>query len=175
ATEVARRRQAGQARTQAERRAGVRASGPLPREEPVRGGADRAREGRSHAARHRQYRRLEHVAHRGSAEGDAASRKDEGQVGGEKTEAGMTVGGLLQSRPDALGLDLELLTGSEGLGRRITSPYVQKTGLALAGFDEYLRPGRVLVFGHSEVRYLESLQPAERTDSIRRVCGHDVP
>src|SRR5436190_11149601 len=87
----------------------------------------------------------------------------------------MTVGGLLQSRPDALGLDLELLAGTGGLTRRITSPYVQKTGLALAGFDEYLRPGRVLVFGHSEVRYLESLPPAERTESIRKVCGHDVP
>jgi HPr kinase/phosphorylase len=87
----------------------------------------------------------------------------------------MTVGGLLESRPDALGLDLELLAGGEGVARRITSPYVQKTGLALAGFDEYLRPGRVLVFGHSEIRYLETLQPAERAESIRHVCGHDVP
>jgi HPr kinase/phosphorylase len=87
----------------------------------------------------------------------------------------MTVGGLLQSRPDALGLDLELLAGGDGLDRRISSPYVQKTGLALAGFHEYLRPGRVLVFGHSEVRYLETLQPADRAESIRKVCGHDVP
>ena len=87
----------------------------------------------------------------------------------------MTVGGLLQSRPDALGLDLELLAGGAGLARHITSPYVQKTGLALAGFDEYLRPGRVLVFGHSEVRYLETLQTADRRESIRKVCGHDVP
>jgi HPr kinase/phosphorylase len=91
------------------------------------------------------------------------------------TPAGVTVGGLLQSRPEALGLDLDLLAGSAGLARRITSPYVQKTGLALAGFHEYLRPGRVLVFGHSEVRYLESLKAEERTESIRKVCGHDVP
>jgi HPr kinase/phosphorylase len=87
----------------------------------------------------------------------------------------MTVGGLLQSRPDALGLDLELLAGGAGLDRRITSPYVQKTGLALAGFDEYLRPGRILVFGHSEVRYLESLPPGGRAESIRKVCTHEVP
>jgi HPr kinase/phosphorylase len=89
--------------------------------------------------------------------------------------SGITVGGLLQGRPEALGLDLELLAGSDGLDRRITSPYVQKTGLALAGFHEYLRPGRVLVFGHSEVRYLESLEPADRAESIRKVCSHDVP
>jgi len=89
---------------------------------------------------------------------------------------GVTVGGLLKSRPEAFGLDLELLAGSGGLDRRITTPYVQKTGLALAGFDEYLRPGRVLVFGNSEVRYLESLPPTHRSETMRRVCEHhDVP
>ena len=45
---------------------------------------------------------------------------------------------------------------------RITSPHIQKTGLALAGFHEYLRPGRVLIFGESEIRYLESLDAAAR-------------
>jgi HPr kinase/phosphorylase len=89
---------------------------------------------------------------------------------------GVTVGTLLQSGPERLGLDLEIVAGSIGVDRRITSPYVQKTGLALAGFHEYLRPGRVLVFGHSEVRYLESLQPADRSDTMRKVCEHeDVP
>ena len=48
------------------------------------------------------------------------------------------------SRPEALGLPLELLAGDSGLDRRITSPHIQKTGLALAGFHEYLQPGRVL-------------------------------
>jgi HPr kinase/phosphorylase len=86
---------------------------------------------------------------------------------------GVTVGRLLQSRPETLGLDLEVLAGSGGLDRCITSPYVQKTGLALAGFHEYLRPGRVLVFGNSEVRYLESLRPEDRTDTMRHVCQHD--
>ena len=87
--------------------------------------------------------------------------------------AGVTVGKLLQGRPEALGLDLELLAGSGGLDRRILSPYVQKTGLALAGFHEYLREGRVLVFGNSEVRYLESLNSTDRTDTMRKVCEHD--
>ena len=90
--------------------------------------------------------------------------------------AGVTVGKLLQSHLDTLGLDLEVVAGSAGLDRCITSPYVQKTGLALAGFHEYLRPGRVLVFGNSEVRYLESLGTADRTDTMRRVCEHrEVP
>ncbi len=68
--------------------------------------------------------------------------------------SGVTVRGLLGSRSDALGLALELLAGARGLDRLITNPHPQKTGLALAGFQEYLRPGRVLVFGESEIRYL---------------------
>src|SRR5687767_6143678 len=88
----------------------------------------------------------------------------------------LTVAGLVERGSGPASLSLELLGGQAGLDRRIASPYVQKTGLALAGFHEYLRPGRVLVFGHSEVRYLESLQPADRSDTMRKVCEHeDVP
>jgi HPr kinase/phosphorylase len=87
----------------------------------------------------------------------------------------ITVGGLLRSRPESLGLALDLLAGQGGLERPISSPHIQKTGLALSGFDEYLRPGRVLVFGESEIRYLESLAPAERVISLARAFSHDLP
>jgi HPr kinase/phosphorylase len=88
---------------------------------------------------------------------------------------GVTVEALLASRPEAFGLPLELLAGGEGLERIITSPHVQKTGLALAGFEEYLKPGRVLIFGESEIRYLESLDDAARTASLRVAMTHDFP
>jgi HPr kinase/phosphorylase len=78
--------------------------------------------------------------------------------------AGVTVGALLDTHPDVRGLPLELLAGKAGLDRRITSPYIQKIGLALAGFHEYLRPGRVLILGESEIRYLESLETSARLD-----------
>ena len=87
----------------------------------------------------------------------------------------VTVGGLLQSRPEALGLRLELLSGKAGLDRVMTSPHIQKTGLALAGFHEYLQPGRILVLGESEVRYLESLDTAARTQSLWAAFSHDFP
>src|SRR5918994_6184911 len=86
-----------------------------------------------------------------------------------------TVAGLLQSRSDAIGLPLELLSGHEGVERPITSPHIQKTGLALAGFHEYLQPGRILVFGESEVRYLESLDGSMRIAMLAAVFAHDVP
>ena len=87
----------------------------------------------------------------------------------------VTVGALLGSRPETFGLPLELLAGSDGLDRPITSPHIQKTGLALAGFDEYLKPGRVLIFGESEIRYLEGLESAARANAMRLALRHDFP
>jgi len=87
----------------------------------------------------------------------------------------VTVGGLLRVRSEASSLGLELLAGGGGLGRPILSPYVLKTGLALAGFDAYLQPGRVLVFGASELGYLASLTPEARVLSLSRALRHDIP
>jgi HPr kinase/phosphorylase len=88
---------------------------------------------------------------------------------------GVTVRGLIDSRPDALDLSIELLAGAAGLDRRITNPHSQKTGLALAGFHDYLRPGRVLIFGESEIRYLESLDSASRLRALRLALALDFP
>src|SRR6266508_2162555 len=88
---------------------------------------------------------------------------------------GVTVGTLLAGRPESFGLPLELLSGADGLDRVISSPHIQKTGLALAGFHEYLKAGRVLVFGESEIRYLESLETAARVTSLRLALTLDFP
>ena len=89
--------------------------------------------------------------------------------------SGVSVRAMLGSRSEALGLALELLAGGEGLDRLITSPHVQKTGLALAGFHEYLKAGRVLIFGESEIRYLESLEPRARSGALRLALTLDFP
>jgi HPr kinase/phosphorylase len=88
---------------------------------------------------------------------------------------GVSVGALLGARGADGGLDLDLLAGAAGLDRRITLPYIQKTGLALAGFDEYLRSGRVLIFGESEIRFLERMTAAERAGALRRLFSRDLP
>jgi len=89
--------------------------------------------------------------------------------------SGATVGSLLGARGAGSGLEADLLAGSAGLDRHIVLPYIQKTGLALAGFDEYLRSGRVLVFGESEIRFLERMSSETRTGSLRRLFGRDLP
>lgn len=91
------------------------------------------------------------------------------------TAPALTVAGLLESRPETLGLPLELLSGRGGLDRQIGNPHIQKTGLALAGFHEYLQPSRVLVFGESEIRYLESRDPAARMSILAAGFTYDIP
>src|SRR3954467_2350351 len=88
---------------------------------------------------------------------------------------GVPAAGLLGGRPEASGLPLELLAGANGLDRAITSPHIQKTGLALAGFQEYLKPGRVRIFGESEIRFLESPSSEGRAASLRLALTLDFP
>jgi HPr kinase/phosphorylase len=87
----------------------------------------------------------------------------------------VTVATLLRDLTESRALPMELLAGRGGLERRITIPQPQKTGLALSGFDAYLHGGRVLVFGESEIRYVESLADGDRTRALSRVFGHDLP
>jgi HPr kinase/phosphorylase len=91
--------------------------------------------------------------------------------------AGVTVAMVLEeaAAAPASGLHLELLAGRAGLDRRINNPYPQKTGLALSGFDAAVRGGRVLIFGESEIRYLESLTADGRDAALHRLYAHDIP
>ena len=88
---------------------------------------------------------------------------------------GVPVGALLGVRGTTSGLDLDLLAGAAGLERHITLPYVQTTGLAIAGFDDVVPSGRVLVFGESEIRYLERLESAARVTTLRQLFRRDLP
>jgi HPr kinase/phosphorylase len=80
----------------------------------------------------------------------------------------------VQSTPESP-FDLELIAGSSGLLRQITNSHPQKTGLALAGFEGYLRSGRAFVLGESEIRYLESLSADDCRRALDRVLSYDLP
>ena len=49
----------------------------------------------------------------------------------------------------AEGLSLVLVSGSGGLDNIVNRPRIQKPGLALAGFLEYIHPGRIQILGKS--------------------------
>jgi HPr kinase/phosphorylase len=72
-------------------------------------------------------------------------------------------------------LGLEVLAGRRGLDRRVTDTSIQKPGLALAGFTEMFRPGRVQVIGRTEMDYLWSLEPKKRTHAVKNLTDRSPP
>ncbi len=72
-------------------------------------------------------------------------------------------------------LGLEILAGRAGVDRRVTAASVQKPGLALAGFSEMFKPGRVQVLGRTEIDYLWSLTPADRSNAVENLLGCTPP
>jgi HPr kinase/phosphorylase len=73
-----------------------------------------------------------------------------------------------------MGLDLEILGGREGLENEIRSARIQKLGMALAGFTDYIDPGCVQVIGVSESNYLQALGSEDRILAIQRLRDHRI-
>jgi HPr kinase/phosphorylase len=82
------------------------------------------------------------------------------------------VGALLDDKK--FDLRLSLLAGRQGLSRRISSSRIQKPGLVLAGFTEYLHKERVQVFGNTEMSYLHTLPRERAIEVIRTFFAQDV-
>lgn len=73
-------------------------------------------------------------------------------------------------------LTLTLVVASPaGLDRSISSPRLQKPGLALAGFLASLRPGRVHVIGASEAEFLDTLPPSLRQQRVADLVASKPP
>ncbi len=72
-------------------------------------------------------------------------------------------------------LGLEIVAGLEGLDRRVTADSIQKPGLALAGFRDMFKPGRVQVLGRTEIDYLWSLEPAARAQAVDHLLSCTPP
>ena len=74
----------------------------------------------------------------------------------------------------ALGLDLEVLRGQEGLGNEIRSARVQKLGMAVAGYAGFIHSDRVQMIGSSELNYLKALDLEARKAAIERLRKHRI-
>jgi HPr kinase/phosphorylase len=71
-------------------------------------------------------------------------------------------------------LSLRLVSGRRGLDRMILLSRVQRPGLGLTGFTDYIRYGRVQILGGSEVSYLRTLRPPRRRSVLRRLARCEV-
>jgi HPr kinase/phosphorylase len=72
------------------------------------------------------------------------------------------------------GLDLVLLAGREGLANTITSPRIQKPGLALTGYTEHLHVERVQILGNTEISYLRRLPAETAAVHIDTLCAFPI-
>jgi len=91
----------------------------------------------------------------------------------KSTIPSMTVAELLTD-DDAASLGLVLLSGGDGIANVVDRPRIQKPGLALAGFLEYIHPGRIQVLGKSETSFLNERAPAERSRIVSQLCRQGV-
>lgn len=72
-------------------------------------------------------------------------------------------------------LALSLITEPETLAKKVTSPHVNRPGLALAGYLEVFSAERIQIFGETEVRYLQSMKEDDLVNRIREMFKTDIP
>jgi len=71
-------------------------------------------------------------------------------------------------------LQLEVVAGKKGLGKKINIPRIQKPGLALTGDTSNLHPGRIQVLGKSEMRYLNTLPEKKLKQVLEKMSEVDI-
>jgi HPr kinase/phosphorylase len=72
------------------------------------------------------------------------------------------------------GLDLVLIAGGEGVRKKLETPRIQKPGLALTGYTEYIHPDRVQILGNTEISYLRQLSPESTRKQTERLCSFPI-
>jgi len=83
--------------------------------------------------------------------------------------SGLTVQELEQHRE--YHLELTLMAGRKGLKNKITHSQVQKMGLALTGFVQFINPERLQVVGNTEMTYFKTLTSEMQEKVIHQICN----
>ncbi len=68
-------------------------------------------------------------------------------------------------------LELTLMAGRNGLKKKITHSQVQKMGLALTGFTQFVNPERLQIIGNTEMAYFKTLTPEMQEKVVRQICS----
>ncbi len=71
-------------------------------------------------------------------------------------------------------LNLTLMAGHKGLQKQIAHPQVQKMGLALTGFIQFISPERLQIIGKPEMAYFNTLAPAFQQEVIHKIFNLDL-
>ncbi len=76
--------------------------------------------------------------------------------------------------PALADLGLRTVAGEKGFGRAIAWGRIQRPGLALAGFQAFIKPGRIQILGESELNYLDTMPLDVRAERIAAICALPV-
>ncbi len=68
-------------------------------------------------------------------------------------------------------LELTLMAGRHGIKKKITHSQVQKMGLALTGFIQFINPERLQIIGNTEMAYFKTLTPEMQEKVIHQICS----
>ncbi len=70
---------------------------------------------------------------------------------------------------------LSLITDPVTLDNKITSPHLNRPGLALSGYLENFPAERVQIFGETEIRYLQTIDEEIFYQRLKDVLTHNIP
>ncbi|MCA1582500.1 MAG: HPr(Ser) kinase/phosphatase [Acidobacteria bacterium] len=76
--------------------------------------------------------------------------------------------------PALADLALRTVAGETGFGRVISWGRIQRPGLALAGYEAFIKPGRIQILGESELNYLDTMAAGVRSERIAAICALPV-
>ncbi len=76
--------------------------------------------------------------------------------------------------PALADLGLRIVAGEAGFSRVISWGRIQRPGLALAGYEAFIKPGRIQILGESELNYLDTMAPGVRSERISAICALPV-
>ncbi|ETP68265.1 serine kinase [Planococcus glaciei] len=71
--------------------------------------------------------------------------------------------------------DLDLISGEEGLGRRIPISDISRPGLEMAGYFTHYPANRIQMLGKTELSFFALLEAHERTERMFKLCTDDTP
>jgi len=86
----------------------------------------------------------------------------------KNTDRKISVAHLVENFPAKM--SISILAGNDNLQNCfVTSSQIQKLGLALAGFTDYIQTGRIQIVGQSEILFLRQIESKQRIEAINNL------
>lgn len=72
-------------------------------------------------------------------------------------------------------LELEVMSGFQGVGRSVYTSDVNRPGLALSGYLDYFASDRIQILGNTEIHFMEQLRPSVLKHRLDGMFSFEIP